>query len=272
MSDKSERGVAQPAVPIVPVPDSPIRSGSDVVAAATIPPVGTYVSALSVTSERYDRVTPWPLVGALSGPVLPPLLGVTHLRKRVDPSGERCDGCHTRRNGYCSPARTVNSAKVVKFGRGSQRATRGTVHRDRQSRAGRRRDCAPTGQSTRSRSESPAPSAWHVARDTFHDADEIGLACRTGMQSTTRTVPWSVVNSVSSTSECPRYRRRIRRTPQTAQGASGRERDRPAAPRNRPANQSAAGRASRSTHPAHQRRGVRIADERVIFDRKRHDG
>ena len=49
--EQRQRRVAEPAEAVVPVATPPIASGSDVVGAATMPPVGAYVSALSTSSD-----------------------------------------------------------------------------------------------------------------------------------------------------------------------------------------------------------------------------
>jgi hypothetical protein len=43
---EGEGGVAEPAVTIIPVPHPPNHSGSDVVGAATIPPVGAILTEI----------------------------------------------------------------------------------------------------------------------------------------------------------------------------------------------------------------------------------
>ena len=65
-----------------------MRSGSDVVAAAMMPPVGRYVSALSVTSDRVTAslqglFAPLPCPSR-SGQSAPPLLSLAKPRFHVD--------------------------------------------------------------------------------------------------------------------------------------------------------------------------------------------
>ena len=60
-----ERRVAQPAVAVVPVADAADATrASEVVGAATIPPLGAKVSAFSVMRERCTRSRQSPVVGA----------------------------------------------------------------------------------------------------------------------------------------------------------------------------------------------------------------
>ena len=91
---------------------------------------------------------------------------------------------------------------------------------------------------------------------------------RIGMQSTTRTVPSGVSNSVSSTSVSSRYWRRVARPP-----AAGPISQRPLlrrSPRSaaKHAPESKRGAQSQSIEPssADERRGLGVADERVLLD------
>src|SRR5215467_9726244 len=93
----------------------PICSGSDVVGAATIPPVGRYVRALSVSTER--------MTASRHSPVY--LHSFAHVvqKRSVNSSawsastgfgGARCDGPQVITNDTFSPAETVKSPTVVR--------------------------------------------------------------------------------------------------------------------------------------------------------------
>src|SRR6185436_425591 len=92
-----------------------MRSGSEVVGAATIAPVGLYVIALSVISERSAGSFHEPQSWAFA-------LHRRHqssvrLSARVAPMGlgsRRCEGNHVRQNARLWPAVSENVATVVR--------------------------------------------------------------------------------------------------------------------------------------------------------------
>ena len=85
-------------------------SGSDVVGAATMPPVGSYVRHSSVSSERTTSSWCGPLEHALRRPRPPLVVGVARAaRRRRRGVGRRCDGNHSSTNGTRSPRRPRTS-------------------------------------------------------------------------------------------------------------------------------------------------------------------
>ena len=109
-------------------------------------------------------------------------------------------------------------------------------------------------------------------RDTLDDADDVdGLARGSACSRSTRTTPSSVWNVVSSTSVSPRYRRSIRRMPPA--GASF-QRPWSRVPRSaaNTAPESNRGTQSQSIEPSlrDERRGLGVADDRVVLDAARH--
>ncbi len=90
-------------------------SGSDVVAAATMPPVGRKVSAFSTISDRSTSSRHSPRYEHCAA-------HASHHRQvrstaasaSIGWRARRFDGCHDSTNGTRSPARTVKEARVVR--------------------------------------------------------------------------------------------------------------------------------------------------------------
>jgi hypothetical protein len=101
----------------------PNCSGSDVVGAATMPPLGAYVRALSVTRERFTAspYAPW-YVDRLDHSVHHVVVCSTNSNASLSCGACSYDGCHASVNATRSPADTVKLATVVK-----SRLSTGTV-------------------------------------------------------------------------------------------------------------------------------------------------
>src|SRR5207249_10799917 len=93
----------------------PIRSGNDVVGAATMPPVGAYVSAFSVMSERATASGSGSPEGSAPDDQSSHHAAVSSRSARASrgSGGGSCEGCHVSTNGTRSPGTTSNSATVV---------------------------------------------------------------------------------------------------------------------------------------------------------------
>ena len=93
----------------------PTSSGREVVGAATIPPVGAYVSAFSVTSDRSTASAHSPFdwlraVQSLQNAAVASRASAS----LIDCGGARCDGPWVITKGTVAPASTSNSATVVR--------------------------------------------------------------------------------------------------------------------------------------------------------------
>ena len=91
-------------------------SGSEVVGAATIPPVGAYVSALRTTSERVTASSQRPPCVHL--PIhssQKSQVSASACSGSTGAAARWCDGNHVRTKGIRSPAETVKSATVCRF-------------------------------------------------------------------------------------------------------------------------------------------------------------
>ena len=93
-----------------------MNSGSEVVGAAAMPPVGAYVSDLSTISDRVTASSHGPWI------LLRPAQSVQNFSVElscpqisVGSGGSSCDSACARANGTSSPAATVNSPTVLKF-------------------------------------------------------------------------------------------------------------------------------------------------------------
>ena len=90
-----------------------MSSGSDVVGAATSPPVGPYVSAFRVISDRTTRSRWAPVVVQRSDHSCHhAVVSATERTASIAGGAGSCDRCHVSTNGIRSPAPMLNSATV----------------------------------------------------------------------------------------------------------------------------------------------------------------
>ncbi len=91
-----------------------MSSGSEVVGAATMPPVGAYVSAFRVISERTtaSRYGPW-YVQCSTHSRQKSSVASSEVSGSGSAGGSLCEGCHEMVNAIRSPGATVKSAYVV---------------------------------------------------------------------------------------------------------------------------------------------------------------
>ena len=270
--EQRERGVAQPAVAVVPVAHAAEllgqrgrRRGDD--------PAGRRVGERLERDQRADDcLAPLALVGAAVRPsrrhhvvrVAAAPLGVDRVRRRGS-----CDGYQVRTNGTRSPSRTVNSAdRAHVLAADARPACAARARPGRRSRCGRRRSAATHGTIGRSRSGSRAPSPSSTSpRRPSTMRTRSGASPRGGMKSITRTAPSSVSNSVSSTSVSRAVAAaRLAQASSAARAASGRAR------RAEQRGEAGAGVEAREAEPvdravaADERRGLAVADQRVVLD------
>ena len=192
--------------------------------AATIPPVGAWVIALRIISERTTASRCGPSKRQCPDHSRHQCSASAAARDASAGAGAgSCDARHVKANGTRCPSHTSKSAAVT-----SPSSLRGTPAW-RWTRSGPATATIPpsTGRSrgtTEPKSKRRASSirTGTLPRRPSTMRTRSGWSARGGMQSMTATVPEAVSNSVSSTSVSPRYRRRT-----LADSPAGANRQRP---------------------------------------------